>query len=383
MNTAVAPIVIIGSGLAGYTLARELRKLDRATPLAVVTADEGSFYSKPMLSNALASGKSASDLALKTAVAMAAELNATVHAGTEAQAIDLSERRLRTSDGELGWSKLVLALGADPIRLPLSGDGAAAVLSVNDLRDYARFRTVLEGRKRVAILGAGLIGCEFANDLVLAGHAVEVADIAAQALGRLIPPEAAAGLRAALAAAGVRWHLGKKAVAVDRSGNALVLGFEDGTHIEADIVLSAVGLAPRTALARTAGVEVRRGIVVDRFLRSSDPDVYALGDCAEVEGQVLPFVMPIMHAARALASTLGGSDKALIYPPMPVAVKTPALPTVVCPPAPGAAGAWQIESETGGMLARYVDAADRLLGFALTGAATAHKNRLVKELQAA
>lgn len=383
MNTAVARILIIGSGLAGYTLARELRKLDRATPFAVVTADAGSFYSKPMLSNALASGKSASDLALKTAAAMAAELNATVQAGTEVQAIDLSERRLRTSDGELGWSKLVLALGADPIRLPLSGDGAAAVLSVNDLRDYARFRTVLEGRKRVAILGAGLIGCEFANDLVLAGHAVEVADIAAQVLGRLIPPEAAAGLRAALAAAGVRWHLGKKAVAVDRSGNALVLGFEDGTHIEADIVLSAVGLAPRTALARAAGLGVRRGIVVDRFLRASDPDVYALGDCAEVEGQVLPFVMPIMHAARALASTLGGSDKALIYPPMPVVVKTPALPMVVCPPAPGAAGAWQIESESGGTLARYVDTADRLLGFALTGAATAHKNRLVKELQAA
>ena len=379
----MAPIVIIGSGLAGYTAARELRKLDRATPLALVTADEGSFYSKPMLSNALASGKSASDLALKEATAMAEELNATVHADTEVQAIDLPGQRLRTATGELAWSKLVLALGADPIRLPLSGDAAPSVLSVNDLRDYARFRAVLEGRKRVAILGAGLIGCEFANDLVLSGHAVEVADIAAQVLGRLLPPEAALGLRDALAAAGVRWHLGKKAVAVDGSGTALLLRFEDGTQIEADIVLSAVGLAPRTALARAAGLALKRGIVVDRFLRSSDPDVYALGDCAEVEGQVLPFVMPIMHAARALASTLSGSDKAVIYPPMPVVVKTPALPTVVCPPAPGAVGAWHIESEAGGTQARYADAAGRLIGFALTGAATTHKNRLVKELQAA
>jgi rubredoxin-NAD+ reductase len=379
----MAPIVIIGSGLAGYTLARELRKLDRETPLALVTADDGSFYSKPMLSNALASGKGASDLALKTAVAMAGELNATLHTGTEVQAIDLSTRHLRTSDGEFAWSKLVLAMGADPIRLPLAGEGAAAVLSVNDLRDYAHFRAALEGRKRVAILGAGLIGCEFANDLVLAGHAVEVADIAAQALGRLLPPEAAEGLRDALAAAGVRWHLGKKTVAVDRSGDALVLRFEDGTHIETDIVLSAVGLAPRTLLAHAAGLEVKRGIVVDRLLRSSDQDVYALGDCAEVEGQVLPFVMPIMHAARALASTLSGSDKAVIYPPMPVVVKTSALPTVVCPPAPGAAGAWQIESLAGGTLARYVDAAGKLLGFALTGAAAARKNKLVRELQIA
>ncbi len=381
MSVTVAPIVIIGSGLAGYTLARELRKLDRETPLALVSADDGSFYSKPMLSNALASGKSASGLALKTVAAMAAELNAEVHAGTEMQAIDLAGRRVLTAAGEIGWSRLVLALGADPIRLPLAGDGAAAVISVNDLGDYARFRAAIEGTRRVAILGAGLIGCEFANDLVLGGYAVEVADIAAQALGRLLPPEAAAGLRDALATAGVRWHLGKKAVAVDRAGSALVLRFEDGTHIETDVVLSAVGLAPRTGRARAAGIEIKRGIVVDRFLRSSDADVYALGDCAEVEGQVLPFVMPIMHAARALASTLCGSEKAVIYPPMPVVVKTPALPTVVCPPAPGVAGAWQVESGTGGTLARYVDAAGKLIGFALTGAAVSHKNLLMKELQ--
>ena len=379
----MAPIVIIGSGLAGYTLARELRKFDREMPLAVVTADDGSFYSKPMLSNALASGKGARDLALKPAAAMAAELNAAVHAAIGVQAIDLARRRLRTAAGEIAWSKLVLATGADPIRLPLSGEGAAAVLSVNDLSDYARFRAAIDGGKRVAILGAGLIGCEFANDLALGGHGVDIADIAPQALGRLLPVQAATGLRDALAALGVRWHLGKKAVAVHRAGDALQLAFEDGSAIETDVVLSAVGLAPRTALARSAGLTVARGIAVDRYLRSSHPDVYALGDCAEVEGQVLPFVMPIMHAARALASTLSGSEKAVVYPPMPVVVKTPALPTVVCPPAPGAAGAWQIESEAGGTLARYVDADGRLVGYALTGAAAAHKNRLLKEMQTA
>ena len=374
------PIVIVGTGLAGYNTARELRKLDGEAPLVIVSADGAGFYSKPMLSNALASGKTAQQLLNKAAAAMREELRATLIERTSVAELDPAAHRIRAGGQNIVYSKLVLALGADPIRLPLAGNGAAAVLSVNDLDDYARFRAAVEGGRRVAVLGAGLIGCEFANDLAIVGYSVDVADIAAQPLGRLLPPEAAAGVRDALAALGVRWHLGKKAAAVERRGALLVLRFEDGSQVETDIVLSAVGLAPRTALARAAGLAVNRGIVVDRFLRSSDPDIYALGDCAEVEGQVLPFVMPIMHASRALASTLAGNDRALAYPPMPVVVKTPALPTVVCPPLPGSIGSWQVELERGGAVARYVDGAGKLLGFALTGPACARKSQMLKEM---
>jgi len=374
------PIVIVGSGLAGYSTARELRKLDGEAPLVIVSADGAGFYSKPMLSNALASGKTAQQLLNKAAAAMREELRASVIECTAVDELDPAAHRIRAGAQHIAYSKLVLALGADPIRLPLAGDGAAAVLSVNDLDDYARFRAALEGGRRVAVLGAGLIGCEFANDLAIAGHSVDVADIAAQPLGRLLPPEAAAGVRDALAALGVRWHLGKKAAAVERRDASLVLRFEDGSEVETDIVLSAVGLAPRTALARAAGLAVNRGIVVDRFLRSSDPDIYALGDCAEVEGQVRLYVMPIMHASRALASTLAGNDKASAYPPMPVVVKTPALPTVVCPPVPGSTGSWQVEWEGTGAVARYVDGAGKLLGFALTGPACARKGQMLKEM---
>ena len=374
------PIVIVGSGLAGYSTARELRKLDGEAPLVIVSADGAGFYSKPMLSNALASGKTAQQLLNKAAAAMREELRASVIECTAVDELDPAAHRIRAGAQHIAYSKLVLALGADPIRLPLAGDGAAAVLSVNDLDDYARFRAALEGGRRVAVLGAGLIGCEFANDLAIAGHSVDVADIAAQPLGRLLPPEAAAGVRDALAALGVRWHLGKKAAAVERRDASLVLRFEDGSEVETDIVLSAVGLAPRTALARAAGLAVNRGIVVDRFLRSSDPDIYALGDCAEVEGQVRLYVMPIMHASRALASTLAGNDKASAYPPMPVVVKTPALPTVVCPPVPGSTGSWQVEWEGTGAVARFVDGAGKLLGFALTGPACARKGQMLKEM---
>jgi rubredoxin-NAD+ reductase len=373
-------IVIVGSGLAGYNVARELRKLDKQTPLAIVTADGGEFYSKPMLSNALAKKQAPEAIPMHSAEQMAAQLNADVRVRTRVSAIDTARRRLRLDGDELAYGRLVLALGADQIRLPIEGDAAQAVIRVNDLDDYARFREALAGGRRVVVIGAGLIGCEFANDLAASGHAVHVVDIARQPLPRLLPPAGGAMLGEKLAALGVTWHFGTSVRAVDRDGEALRVTLQDGTALAADVVLSAVGLRPRTALAREAGLEVGRGIVVDRLLQASVPGIYALGDCAEVEGLVLPFVMPIMHAARALAATLAGKPTAVTYPAMPVLVKTPACPTIVAPPAEGARGEWRVEQGADGVKSLYVDPAGRLLGFALNGAATAERARLAAQL---
>jgi rubredoxin-NAD+ reductase len=373
------PIVIVGSGLAGYTVARELRKLDRETPLVVASRDDASFYSKPMLSNAFASGKTPAQLATSSAQQMAEQLGATILAHTEVRAIDAAKHEVALGAGSISYSKLVLAVGADPISVPLEGDAAGEVLQVNDLAGYARFRAALDGKKRVALLGAGLIGCEFANDLAGAGYAVEVIDPAPLPLGRLLPEAAAERLRAALARLGVRWHLGTTARSIVRAPGGLRIELADGASFETDIVLSAIGLRPRTDLAARSGIKVNRGIVTDRFLRTSAPDVYALGDCAEVEGLVLPFVLPIMNAARALAQTLAGTPTRLVYPAMPVVVKTPALPAVVAPP-PAIAGSWSVKEDDAGMEARYEDERGALKGFALVGAATANRNALAKLL---
>jgi rubredoxin-NAD+ reductase len=307
-----------------------------------------------------------------------------VRAHTRIETIDPAAKQVITDKGALAYSSLVLALGADPIRLPLRGDAADTVMSVNDLADYARFRSAISGenagKKRVAILGAGLIGCEFANDLAVGGHEVDVIDLAPRPLGRLLPEAPALALRNALAAAGVRWHLARRTASVTHAGGALRIGFEDGAAIATDVVLSAVGLTPRTALARGAGLDANRGIVVDRHLRSSAPDVYALGDCAEVEGLVLPYVMPIMQAARALAATLAGNQQPVRYPAMPVMVKTPALATVVCPPPAGASGVWASETGDEGTQSRFVGTDGSLLGFALTGSAQAMKTQFAKEI---
>ncbi len=374
---AAAPLVVVGSGLAGYAVAREFRKLDKETPLVVLSRDHGGYYSKPMLSNALAGQKTAASLLMKPAEKMAAELNADVRGSVSVQHIDTAVRQLTLAGGEvLAYRDLVLALGADPIRLPLGGDAADTVCSVNDLDDYARFSHALEGAKSVAILGAGLIGCEFANDLLHRSIAPTVLDLADGPLSRLLPREASDWLRVRLESAGVAFRFGVAANRIDHHGNGLTVTLSDGSSLQADRVLSAVGLRPRVAMAQSAGIAVSRGISVDRLLASSAAHVWAVGDCAEVLGLNLPFVMPLMQQSRALAATLCGQPTPVVYPAMPVLVKTPACPTIVCPPQPGAAGGWEVEATTDACEARFVGVDGALLGFALLGAATAKKQAM-------
>ena len=375
-------IVIVGSGLAGITVARELRRIERDLPVVIVSADDGGFYSKPSLSNALAAGKGAAQLLLTQPAQLAGQLGVELRAHTRVERILPAEHLLLTSAGPLPYRKLVLAQGAHPIRLPLRGDGAGRVLSVNDLADYAAFRDALDGKSRLAILGAGLIGCEFANDLRSAGVAVDVFDPVPQPLGRLLPPRAAAFFRERLEAAGVSFHLATAIDEVREEGGRLRLFDGQGGQHSADLVLSAVGLRPAVELARAAGLAVGRGIRVDRTLASSEPDIHALGDCAEVDGLVLPFVMPIMQQARALARTLANDPTEVCYPAMPVVVKTPACAAVVCPPPADAQGVWREEVSGGGVRALFEGAAGIAVGFALVGEAVGEKQALAARMPA-
>lgn len=374
-------VLIVGAGLAGYGVARELRKLDKTSRLVILSRDAADFYSKPMLSNALSGNKTPASMVMKSCEKMAEELDADIRPHTEVRGIDAEARKVVLADGSgVRWNELVLALGADPVRLPLEGDGAAEVMSVNDLGDFARFSERLVGAKRVVLLGAGLIGCEFANDLLARDIQPTVVDVADRPLGRLLPPEAAAFFMRRMEEAGVIFRLEGAVKAVQKAGGGYRVRMADGSTLNGDVVLSAVGLRPRVQLAQDAGCRVGRGIVTDRFLASSMPHVHAVGDCAEVAGLNLPFVMPIMHQTRALAATLAGTPTALDYPVMPVMVKTPACPTVVCPPAAGAQGAWRTELSEEGVTALFEGADGGLLGFALLGKATARRQELAAQV---
>ncbi len=384
-------VVIIGSGLAGYNVARELRKLDANVPIVVVSRDGAGFYSKPMLSNALAGKKTAATLVMKTAEKMAEETKSRVVANAAVTGIDAQARTVTLSTGEvLAYRDLVLALGADPIRIPLQGDAADTVLSVNDLDDFARFSEALDSAangqpvKRVAILGAGLIGCEFANDLLHRDIAPTVLDLADRVLGRLLPPEASARLQDKLQAGGATFRFGVGASAVNRTASGLSVTLSDGSTLETDLVLSAIGLKPRTHLATEAGVLTGRGIMVNRQLATNVAHIHAIGDCAEVDGHLLPYVLPLMAQARALAATLAGKATQVSYPAMPVVVKTPAWPTVVCPPPVNAAGQWTVTATDEALEARFTAEGnpEQLLGFALQGKAVSQRQALAATVPA-
>ncbi len=376
------PIVIIGSGMAGYAVAREFRKLNPEQELIMICADEAINYAKPTLSNALVGNKAPEQIPLGDAVKMSAQLNMQIINNSWVKSIDAAKQELtvetESESRTQAYSKLVLAVGANPIRLAISGDGSDDIHVVNNLEHYKAFRKQLAERddKRVVILGAGLIGCEFANDLQNTGAKVSVVDLAPQPLGRLLPNHVAAHFQTKLEETGIQFVLGTTVEKVSRIENGdYHVSLANGQSLVADVVLSAIGLQPEISLAKNAGVHTSRGVLTNTGLETNLANIYAVGDCAEVNGMLLPYVMPIMQQARALAKTLNGEKTAVHYPAMPVAVKTPAAPLTVLPAPVGVDIEWETEMLEDGMIARAIDSEAVLRGFVLLGA-TAGKQRL-------
>lgn len=385
-RTTTVDMIIVGTGMAGIGLARALRRQDDTRSITLVSADSADDYTKPLLSTGFAKRLAPEALVRQDAEALAEEFEATVRANTRVIALDLDQQRIDLDDGStLYFKDLVLATGAAPRRaMSIPEPLAEHFFSVNDLDDYRRFRAALaKGPARVAVIGAGLVGCEFADDLRAGGHAVTLIAPESTPLPRLLPEPLGEALGSAFAAGGITLALGRRVDAIQRDDHdALALTLDDGASHTVDAVLLATGLAPRVELAQAAGLAADdSGIHVDRTLRTSHSHIYALGDVACIDGVNAMYVQPLQASIKALTATLGGRPTPVSLGAWPVVVKTPLLPVVAYPPVAPVAR-WRLEGEGDALCALGEDKDGRLVGFALTGACVRRKVELSRAVPA-
>ncbi|TDR88988.1 FAD-dependent oxidoreductase [Enterovirga rhinocerotis] len=352
MGARETGIVIVGAGLAGWTVAEALRSLDGAVPITMVTACPGDVYHKPELSVALSRGLGPERLRRETGAAAAARLGIRLLSETFAIGLCASSRRLRTTRGTLRYTSLVLAQGARSALPP--GLPPELCWRVNDLGSWSGLhRALAGGPKRVAVIGAGMVGCELAEDLARAGHRVSLLSMTALPLAELLPEPAAKRLAAGLARSGVDVRGGAIVSGLARRPDDTIdVALRNMPGLVADLVVAATGLATQGRLARAAGLAFDRGIVVDpSTLATSAPDVYALGDCVSFGGMPCRFIEPIPHQADAIAhAVLGLPHAGYDHAETVIRLKTSSTPLVLHGlPRPG--GDWRI----------LEDSADRLV----------------------
>jgi rubredoxin---NAD+ reductase len=336
-------IVIVGAGIAGWSAAAAIRALDMQVPITLVTGCSGDVYNKPELSVALGRKLSPSDLTRETGAAASARLDVRLMADTFAIGLSAARHSLRTTRGSLPFSSLVLAQGARPALL--ASFSPKLCWHVNNLESWSGLQRVLStGSQRVAIIGAGMIGCEIAEDIARAGHSVTLIGAGSRPLEPLLPELAGRRVETGLATLGIRFLGGMLVSKLERvESGKLQIRTRGGMLIEADQVISATGLVVDSRLVKSAGLEFDSGIAVDPCtLQTSAADIYALGDCASIGGAPYRFVEPIYRQAEAIAhSILRRSHPGYVHESPVIRLKTGSA-KVVIRGMPSVQGDWRV-----------------------------------------
>lgn len=318
----VAPerLLIIGHGMASTRLVEEL--VERAPGRFAITllgAEPRPAYNRILLSPVLAGDRSPDDILLHPADWYARH-GVALHTGVIVTAIDAGAHRVATADGRVfGYDRLVLATGSSPIAPPLPGIGLRGVVSFRDVEDVAAMLDQAGEGRRAVVIGGGLLGLEAACGLARQGMAVTVLHLMPHLMERQLDAEAAGLLRSALEGRGLSVLTGVTTQEILGTDHVAGVRLADGRSLAADLVVLAIGVRPRVELARAAGLDVARGIVVDDALRTSAPGIYALGECAQHRGTCHGLVAPLYEMAAALAAHLVGTDAH--YVPSPTATR--------------------------------------------------------------
>jgi 3-phenylpropionate/trans-cinnamate dioxygenase ferredoxin reductase component len=306
--TEPSSVVIVGAGLAGAKAAEALRTQGYSGPVTLLGAEALPPYERPPLSKGYLAGKAEFDEALVHPQGWYAENNVELRCGVEVAALDRSAKEVVLTDGSrVGFGSLILATGSEPRRLPIPGAERALLLRTRD--DADAIRATFGAGQRLVIIGGGWIGLEVAAAAREAGTDVTILEAAALPLLAVLGTDMATVFADLHREHGVDLRLGVALTEVTATGVRLA----DGTEVPADAVVMGVGVRPRTELAASAGLEIDNGVLVDGSLRSSDPNVFAVGDIANHQHPVLGRRVRVEHWATALnqppaavAALLGG-----------------------------------------------------------------------------
>ena len=304
-------LVVVGNGMAAARLVDELTKVALGRYAIAVIGDEPRLaYNRVLLSSVLAGETASHDIELRPA-SWWGDRGVTLKYGCVATEIDVGRRELKIANEEsIGFSRLVLATGSMPLRLNVPGADLAGVHTFRDSRDVDMLLTLAAQKKRVVVVGGGLLGLEAAYGLSKAGSSVTLLHLMDRLMERQLDGPAAELLKSLVERKGVRVLLNANTARLH--GETRVEGIElsDGRRIDADAVVFAAGIRPNIALAKEAGIPVNRGIVVDDVMQTGAPDIFALGECAEHRGICYGLVEPAYEQARVLARHLAGSTAA-------------------------------------------------------------------------
>jgi nitrite reductase (NADH) large subunit len=321
MKAAQQKLVVIGNGMAP---GRALEKLFEAAPNAyevtIFNAEPRVNYDRIMLSPLLSGEKSFEQIVIH-GDGWYVKHGVTLHKGTTVTAIDRAAKTVISARGlTVPYDKLLIATGSLPIILPVPGHKLAGVLSYRDLDDVQAMLLAAKSGGQAIVIGGGLLGLEAAVGLKEQGMDVVVLHLMPTLMERQLDPASGHLLQKAIEARGIRviTKANTKAILGEKKVEAVLL--EDGTRLSADLIVMAVGIKPNAQIAKDAGIEVNRGIVVDATMRASDPDIFAVGECAETHGQVFGLVAPLYEMASVIAAQLAG-DATATFMPSAVATK--------------------------------------------------------------
>ncbi|MFC0820952.1 FAD-dependent oxidoreductase [Moraxella marmotae] len=346
-----AGVVIIGAGLAGWSVVDAIRANDDDLPITLISADHADRYHKPMLSVAISQNKTPEQLIRSAGSDAALAANITLLANTTVKGIDHQAKTLTTTQGSISYDKLVLAIGAKP-NYPTSVD-SATTYHVNHLQDFAKLQARLsQGVARVGIIGAGMIGLELAEDLTQSGHQVSLIDTLAAPLASMLPPVATARISHAMTELGVQLLTCCQIISHISHDNTaqLTLRLPDDSSqtLDFDVLIVSTGLIVDDTLPVMANLDFdpRRGISVDdRTLQTSQPDIYAIGDCIAIGGVPCRYVAPHRPQAAAIANhILTGVGNYQHKPPM-IRLKNKSI-TITANGLPTAQGNWCVVGDS-------------------------------------